>query len=178
MKFSSNYQPRLQRSRFLVFVYGSLRKGFGNHALLKEPSTKFIGPATIRAKLFTQHWGWPFIIFSQSNKNHVVGEIYEVNYTTFQRLDALEGYSPRHSYGLFVRKHANATMGLLQIRVWVYEGGLGLQGSGTKTELPSGDWRIARQEHDAFAATDLKDDEDEVPAVTTRTSVGRASKYI
>lgn len=61
MKFSSTYQPvrvPLTDRRYKVFVYGSLRQGFGNHTILKEsPTTKFIGYATIRAKLFTAHWG-------------------------------------------------------------------------------------------------------------------------
>jgi gamma-glutamylaminecyclotransferase len=173
MKFSHTYQPKLRRSRFMVFVYGSLRKGFGNHVLLQQPSTKFIGRATIRAKLFTQHWGWPFIIFSRSNANRVVGEIYEVDYTTFCRLDGLEGYTRGVYWCLFNRKHAVATSkaDMTKMTVWVYEGGRGLQQAQHKTELPSGDWRIAKQEHDCPRATANEEPKDEAePSVTSYTT--------
>lgn len=190
MKFSTTYQPALRRQRFVVFVYGSLRKGFGNHRLLDQPSTKFIGEASIRAKLYTQHWGWPFIAFSRSQRNRVVGEIYEVDYTTFCHLDSLEGYSRRAQWCLFNRKHAIATLktGLYnyarRTKVWVYEGGHGLQQSSGSTEITSGDWKIAKIEHDGphgfgrfdrqqsyTGTTDDEEDEEDDVRCTSHTDV-------
>jgi gamma-glutamylcyclotransferase (GGCT)/AIG2-like uncharacterized protein YtfP len=99
--FSSSYQPNpknrgFKNRRFQVFVYGTLLKGFGNHRILEEsPTTLFIGSGTIRAKLYTQHWAYPFITLSSVNTDRVKGEIYEVDYYTLCSLDRLEGFDPR-----------------------------------------------------------------------------------
>jgi hypothetical protein len=34
-----------------------------------------------------------------------------------------------------------------KVKVWVYEGGSGLQHGSAKTEINSGDWKIAKEEH-------------------------------
>lgn len=130
----------------LVFVYGSLRQGFGNHGLLAENNAKFIGNSTIRARLYTEHWGWPFIKFSWSNKERVVGEVYEVDRPCMNRLDQLEGYSYNRSHNLFNRKRATTDKGQI---VWIYEGGESLlqRTSISAVHIKSGDWKIAKNEH-------------------------------
>jgi gamma-glutamylcyclotransferase (GGCT)/AIG2-like uncharacterized protein YtfP len=149
-QFSSNYQPVLEKQRFKVFVYGTLRKGFGNHALLENSGVKYICDASIRAKMYTIHWGYPFIVLSNSRSDRVIGEIYDVDYKTFQRLDQLEGYRPGVNDGLYTRKHATASgpiPSFVKHRVWVYEAGMYQQKSNGKTFIPSGNWVEAHSEY-------------------------------
>ena len=148
MKFSSTYQPT-RHNTFLVFVYGTLLSNCGNHYRLEHPGAKLVGKGSIRAKMFTAHWGFPHIIFSNSNKDRIVGEIYEVNTEVLRSLDNLEGYNPHQKnsgYCLYYRKHATTDKGL---RVWVYEAGQSLR-SRLGEYIPSGDWKKAlllRQTH-------------------------------
>jgi gamma-glutamylcyclotransferase (GGCT)/AIG2-like uncharacterized protein YtfP len=145
-----------RNDKVLVFVYGSLLSNLGNHHRLV--GSTFIGEDSIRAKLFTCNWSWPFIIFSNSNKDRVVGEVYEVTYQDVcNSLDHLEGYHRNHCSThdkncrcLFLRKKATTRLGR---RVWVYEGGhelktLSMSYTGNvvdfhKNHIKSGNWRTA-----------------------------------
>jgi len=73
----------------IVAVYGSLRKGFGNNRLLE--TADFVSDG-ITLKEFTMHslGGFPAII--EGGDHGVTVEMYEVDSTTFKRLDGLEGY--------------------------------------------------------------------------------------
>lgn len=72
-----------------IFVYGTLRKGFGNHRLLS--SAKFLGNARTNEKYGMFGGGIPFV---NKHTPHypIVGEIYEVDEPTLKRLDGLEGH--------------------------------------------------------------------------------------
>lgn len=108
--------------KVLIFVYGTLRKNCRNHRLLEHSDVKFVCNDSIRAKMYTSHWGYPFIVFSQSNKDRVVGEVYEVPYSlVIDRLDHLEGYQgPKKSHNLYFRKQAYTANKNI---VYVYEAG-------------------------------------------------------
>ncbi|MCS7299276.1 MAG: gamma-glutamylcyclotransferase family protein [Spirochaetia bacterium] len=72
-----------------VFVYGTLRKGLGNHYLLKE--AKFIGFAKTKERYTMYARTIPFV-----NKNiktsQIIGEVYLVDDETLSKLDYLEGH--------------------------------------------------------------------------------------
>lgn len=70
-----------------VFVYGTLKRGEGNHRLLAQ-GCLFIGDDTIKAKLFDLGH-FPAI---QQGTDVVQGEVYMVGPNTLRRLDALEGH--------------------------------------------------------------------------------------
>lgn len=74
----------------LVFVYGSLRKGFGNHYLLEN--SQFVKEATLSGFQMYSLGGFPAITHSRSKKDKIKGEIYEVNEATLYHLDRLEGH--------------------------------------------------------------------------------------
>ena len=108
--FSSTNQPDPKtRDKTLVFVYGTLLSGFGNHRLLDNPEARLVAKGSIRAKMFTAHWGYPHIRFSHSSNDRVIGEIYEVSWSLLlNSLDHLEGYSPKRAVQggcLYYRKH-------------------------------------------------------------------------
>jgi len=118
--------PRPPKGTFLVFVYGSLLRGLHNNRMLQGHQAEFVRRDSIRARLFTAHWGWPFMVFSQSSKNRLLGEVYRVTGDKFYHLDSLEGYRPNRDPNqcLFIRKRAHTKSGL---KVYVYEGGKSLK---------------------------------------------------
>lgn len=101
--------------RHLVFVYGSLKKGFHNHWLLDKPDTKFIDDASSIAPNYAMVslGSYPGLILGNQR---VSGELYEVSEDTFHSLDRLEG----HPY-VYKREQVRfKTVGKKVIEAWVY----------------------------------------------------------
>ena len=73
----------------LVFVYGTLKSGYSNHyACLRD--AHFVGNATTSHRYTMIDVGFPVLL--TEGEGHVVhGEVYEVNTSTMERLDRLEG---------------------------------------------------------------------------------------
>lgn len=75
-----------------LFVYGSLRKGRYNYDLYLKNKSQFVQKAYIRADLYSlKGKEYPAIV---QGKNMVLGEIFEVDQETFDRMDVMEGYVP------------------------------------------------------------------------------------
>lgn len=73
----------------LVFTYGSLRKGYGNHPLLD--GSRFVATAkTLPAYTMIHLGGFPGIIYG--GETEIIGELYEVDARTLATLDQLEGH--------------------------------------------------------------------------------------
>ncbi len=82
--------------KYKVFVYGTLKKGFGNNSLLKD--SKFLGEATTadRWLMIGKGMGFPYLLKKDKMKGKIIkGELYEVDKNTLNRLDQLEGV-PTH----------------------------------------------------------------------------------
>ena len=92
----------------LVFVYGTLMKGHGNHSLLCH--VKFIGKATTVGEYVLSASGIPFVTNEPNHPlaTHIKGELYAVGINDFGALDSLEGH-PR----FYERK---------EVSVWVIRG--------------------------------------------------------
>ncbi len=74
----------------LVFVYGTLKKGFGNHKLLS--SSLYHGPHTTgHHHKMVSLGGFPGVVYG-AGKTAISGEVYEVDAEVLGRLDSLEGY--------------------------------------------------------------------------------------
>lgn len=73
----------------LIFVYGTLRQGCGNHYLLD--SSQFLGRAKTKCKCALYARGIPFLCRNETI-SQVVGEVYLVDDVTLNRLDQLEGH--------------------------------------------------------------------------------------
>ena len=73
----------------IVFVYGTLKEGYGNHYLL-EKSIK-VSKATTMDKYGMYESGIPYVIKSE-NTTQIKGEVYLVDTQTFSNLDILEGH--------------------------------------------------------------------------------------
>ena len=99
------------KKKILVFVYGTLKKGYSNHRLLT--TSKFISKATtVNKYLFQDNGSFPYVIdnsLSQSQireelKHNVMGELYEVTEEVLSSLDSLEGYIKNSDYSLYDRQ--------------------------------------------------------------------------
>ena len=71
---------------YKVFVYGTLRRGEGNHMLLQN--SDYLGEDSIQGSMFNVGY-YPAVILG--NGGIVEGELYEVEDPTLNSLDALEG---------------------------------------------------------------------------------------
>jgi gamma-glutamylcyclotransferase (GGCT)/AIG2-like uncharacterized protein YtfP len=80
----------------LVFVYGSLKRRYGNHGVMKRAGGNFVGVATLSGHRMFSLGGFPGILPSDDLSHVVTGELYEVDPDRIGTLDALEGYSLHH----------------------------------------------------------------------------------
>lgn len=92
----------------LVFVYGTLKKGFGNHGVL-NPGSQFICKDRIRGWDMYSLGGFPAIT---EGTGEISGELYSVDEKVLARCDILEGY-PNFYDRMIVRTASG-------MRAWVY----------------------------------------------------------
>jgi gamma-glutamylcyclotransferase (GGCT)/AIG2-like uncharacterized protein YtfP len=134
-------------NRVLIFVYGTLRQGFGNYEryLQNKKDVKLICNDSIMAKMYTTHWGFPHICLSNFEGDKVFGEVYEVPMTLVTKgLDYLEGYDPKRADNLYNRKTVKTITGH---EVFVYEAGSFIM-KRPCAYLPGGDWKKALEEYE------------------------------
>jgi gamma-glutamylcyclotransferase (GGCT)/AIG2-like uncharacterized protein YtfP len=75
----------------LVAVYGSLRKGMGNHSVMIAARGEYLGTHTIEG--FALHeYCKAFPCVTERSGHTTVVEVYEVDADGLQILDSLEGY--------------------------------------------------------------------------------------
>ena len=91
----------------IVFVYGTLKEGEGNHRLLE--TAEFIREDQLKGWDMYSLGGFPAIT---QGSGEIYGELYAVDDATMQRLDVLEGY-PSFYNRMLVKTRAG-------IRAWVY----------------------------------------------------------
>lgn len=79
-----------------VFVYGTLKQGYGNHRLLNQEGSEFLGTFISKDSSFTMSCcGFPFVNRIEEGGNKFSGELYEVTEEVLSQLDSLEGYNPK-----------------------------------------------------------------------------------
>lgn len=84
-----SHLPSLERN-ILIFVYGTLRKGFGNHMYLEK--AEFLGMARTKEKYTMRVSGIPIPCVSKEPTSHIIGEVYKVNEIELMNIDSLEGH--------------------------------------------------------------------------------------
>jgi gamma-glutamylcyclotransferase (GGCT)/AIG2-like uncharacterized protein YtfP len=129
----------------LVFVYGTLRQGQGNHRLLKRDGVSLVGKGktAIKYRMFVA--GVPFV----SNVDHpeyvpfprtnIVGELYSVPPEVFKSLDALEGHPV-----VYERRFTQVLLDgqTRRIQAWLY-----FYDVASGYYVPSGDFAKFMEEH-------------------------------
>lgn len=99
----------------ILFVYGTLKRGFHNNRLLVEGGAKFLGTDEAPGKLYgrTERDGWhPPVPVVTPEEGWVRGELFEVDEATLTRCDRLEGH-PR----AYLREEVVLRSGK---RAWIY----------------------------------------------------------
>lgn len=95
LSMSDDKLEELFPQKYMVFVYGSLKRGFGNHGLLV--GSKFLGVTDTVHHVYRMHslGSFPAVVDTEEqhdNEAHAItGELYEVDFGTLKRLDMLEG---------------------------------------------------------------------------------------
>jgi len=107
----------------LLFVYGTLRREFAQHKVLRRLHALYAGEATVQALLLDLGY-FPGALPSKDSRKRVVGELYRLPNPTraFLVLDHFEGYRPEGpASGLFLRavttaRRANGDT----VQAWIY----------------------------------------------------------
>lgn len=94
----------------LVFVYGTLKRGFGNWSYLLKDQSVFKGEHTI-TNGYRMHslGGFPAVVPSDKGLP-IHGEVFEVDQLVFKRLDDLEGYPDMYQRVKVDTQHGEAWM--------------------------------------------------------------------
>jgi len=107
----------------LLFVYGTLRRGFRLHHHLKRLGAQFVAGGKVQAELFDLG-EFPGACESTRPGKTVKGELHRLHRLeqTLRVLDEIEGFSPRNpDRGLFQRRTAEVTLPNGQRRLaWIY----------------------------------------------------------
>jgi gamma-glutamylcyclotransferase (GGCT)/AIG2-like uncharacterized protein YtfP len=107
----------------LLFVYGTLRRGFPLHHHLKRLGAEFVGNGEVRAELFGLG-EFPGARASTKPGKTVAGELYRLHKVenTLKVLDQVEGFSPRNpEKGMFQRGTTEVTLPSGERRLaWIY----------------------------------------------------------
>jgi len=107
----------------LLFVYGTLRRGFRLHHHLKRLGAQFVASGKVRAELFDLG-EFPGARASSKPGKTVVGELYRLHkvVNSLQVLDEIEGFSPRNpEKGMFQRGTTAVTLpNGERRRAWIY----------------------------------------------------------
>ena len=109
----------------LVFVYGTLKKGFGNHALLKD--AVFLGPDYAPGSLYATS---AYPLAKKTNENRwIKGEVYKVTEKILKDLDWLEGHP-----NLYCRENVQLKSGTMA-QMYYYQ-----RDVSNRSYLPNGEW--------------------------------------
>ncbi|MBA3247259.1 MAG: gamma-glutamylcyclotransferase [Pyrinomonadaceae bacterium] len=132
-------------NKHLVFVYGTLRRGGLRAMPMIFPAATFIDTATVQGRLY-DFGTYPGLLLDESNSS-VVGEVYEVDDETLNKLDAIEADSH------YWRKQVELSVGGRRQIGWVYvynpqfysrliliESGDWIEYAKTKTDWPPDTW--------------------------------------
>ena len=80
----------------LLFSYGTLKRGFPNHFIMKEIKASYIADVSTKFKyplVQATKWNTPFMIHIKNypNSYKVIGELFEINKKGISILDEFEG---------------------------------------------------------------------------------------
>ena len=123
----------------LVFVYGSLKKGFNNHPLLER--SECVGRGLVHDAQLYSLGSFPALVIGEGS---VEGEVYEADEETMKRLDMLEGHPHFYQRQTFLID-MHGMHGQLPCHVYVFQGDVS-----RREHIPMGEWtheHIRKQTH-------------------------------
>lgn len=106
-----------------LFVYGTLRRGFALHRVLRGLGLRYLGKGSIRGSLYDLG-EYPGAVTSSSLRRRIDGEVYDLSDPSRQlkKLDEVEGFHPGEpDNSLFVRRLGTVRLANgKRLRAWVY----------------------------------------------------------
>ncbi len=124
----------------LIFVYGTLRRGFSRHVALQRLGAEYLGRGTIQGDLFDLG-DFPGARSTGKTSSRIAGEIYRLPnpFQTLSVLDEIEGLRPAApELSLFRRVMTTVTLENGQeTTAWVYWLN---RSTGPRRRIPSGDY--------------------------------------
>lgn len=127
--------------KYLVGVYGSLRKKMGNHSYYLSNS-EYKGTFTTEPE-YTLHSLSHYPGLKQNGNHSVVMEVYEVDENTLDSLNQLEGYYPGRKSTFYNRIEINTPWGKAFTYIYVNE-------LSNESIVESGDWVKYKNEHKSW----------------------------
>jgi len=116
---------------YVVFVYGSLRKGMGNHILLRN--SEFIhNDIMMYPGIMVSMGAFPAVVKTNDDIRQIRGELYSVDEEIMTRLDQLEGYPS------FYNREQRQTKS--DVLAWIYYIENNSYGSKRRDIVDNGDW--------------------------------------
>lgn len=112
-----------------VAVYGSLRKGMGNHGLMHN--TNYIGTTEVHGVTMYDLGAFPRVALGHGTTSITV-EVYEVTEEQLSLLDRLEGYRGASYNNFYNRSLVNTSFG----EVFIYH----IEQEGGDPVVEGGDW--------------------------------------
>lgn len=102
-------------SKHLVFVYGSLKRGFRNHRVISGGEFAGVATTVARFNMLDVRGAYPALVtdlIDRTKAGQILGELYNVDDDTLAALDKLEGYPDFYTRGLHpvVRAHDGETL--------------------------------------------------------------------
>ncbi len=97
----------------LIFVYGSLRQGHGNHHLLEGAYCYGTGTTVDKYAMYVVS-GYPYVTSSET-RYPIVGELYAIDDERLETLDRMEGH-PRY----YVRRETAVVVENKGYMAWMY----------------------------------------------------------
>ena len=121
----------------LIAVYGSLRKGLGNHHHLKKPKVKYVGTFDTKP-IYTMKSLVHFPALLKNGSTSIVMEVYKIPSEVDKAIENLEGYQGKdNDYNMYNKEKINTPFGEAFVYFWNKK-----EGSLSRQEIcPSGDWK-------------------------------------
>lgn len=122
----------------LIFCYGTLCANFGNHQVIKDKTTKYLGEAETLPEYTIYAGGFPIV--ERSGTTSIKGEVYEVNDEhVLDHVYSLENYSgvPNKYGGKNWYDVDTILTKFGECEIFVQNAGQ----SGRNKKIDSGDWR-------------------------------------
>ncbi len=122
-----------------VFVYGTLRPGFGNYSWALAGKTVAETDATLPNSVMHHGGGFPLVVHGDATVTGVAIDVDPDRYgDVLAALDALEGYRPAGRSNLYDRVVRTVYTPSGPRRAWVYL--YAADGLDTRPVIASGDW--------------------------------------
>lgn len=106
----------IEKNRILVSVYGTLRKGFGNHRLLKK--AKYLGNFNSEP-IYNLHDLGGFPGLKHNGNTSIVMEVYKVTPEEAYNVDCLEGYHPNEKPTFYDKEIIKTPFGKAGVYIYV-----------------------------------------------------------